>query len=199
MTSQHRKATDYGLHCHTIFSNATVVLGCWSISTLRKGLSTTKVRTFQCVRWKKTGLLQRGKPIFSAFLNYIYTNFVIVPASELSLSWSCSMFFFFFSCLILIVGRLFYIIFKNCFNKLLKPKTLLMVPPVHILLFSVKCDWVSFQEILSMLYFHSGRGTALTWNSMTGLLECPRVCNEKSLYLLLTQSHYYEWHLARNP
>lgn len=27
---QHRKAMDYGLHCHTIFSNATVTLGCQS-------------------------------------------------------------------------------------------------------------------------------------------------------------------------
>lgn len=33
-TGRHRKATDYGLHCHTIFSNTTVVLGCLS-STLR--------------------------------------------------------------------------------------------------------------------------------------------------------------------
>lgn len=57
-----------------------------------------------------------------------------------------------------------------------------------------------FSYILSMLYFHLGRGTALPWNSMTGLLQYLSECNEKSLYLpfKLAKLIFLEWHLARN-
>lgn len=194
-TSQHRKAMDYGLHRHTIFSNATVVLGCQSTSTPREGSTTTKVWTFY-VSDERNSITGHRKVniqcilcIFESYITLLSFHHQNVPLHG--------------------AGAWFYLVsfslwgdhsifLNNRFNKALKPKTLLMVSLVHTLLFSGKCDRVSFQEILSMLYFHSSRGTTLTRNSMTGLLQCPRVCNEKSLYLPVTQSRYNEWQLVRS-
>ncbi len=54
----------------------------------------------------------------------------------------------------------FLYILRTAFQQF-KPETVLTIPLVHFLLFSGKSDSVSFQEILSTLYFQSGRGTAL--------------------------------------
>lgn len=60
---------------------------------------------------------------------------------------------------------------------------------MHILLLHGKSDYLSFQEILSTLYFHSSRGTALPRNFITSLLQCPRLCSD---------CHLKSWHLAKN-
>lgn len=81
-TSQYRKAMDYSLHCHTIFSSAAVVLGCQS--------------TFEeSLRWNKLNNCKDKKQYSVQFLNA-----AIVPSADVSLSLSQSSLFslFHFDC-----------------------------------------------------------------------------------------------------
>ncbi len=92
-------------------------------------------------------------------------------STEHFLSWSCCMFF------LLSLWLLGYcsIIFKNCFHKLLKTKTLLTIPPVHILLFSGKVIEFHFRKFFPRcIFIQAGAQLCLEtlWQACSSAPEC---------------------------